>query len=152
MHLSFRLSAYICAEIILCNIITPIKKAFYTVYTCILFVKSIHKTLCGNRKHLSQIYFCLCFDSILYTFFQCSGSMTFWCGSGSADPCLWLIGLDACYFVIDLQDANQKLIKKKKKVFCFLLFEGTFTSFFKDKKYKKSHKTVGIKVFLTIFS
>ncbi len=34
--------------------------------------------------------------------------------------------------------------------FYLLLFEGTFTSFFKDKKSKRSHKTVGIKVFLTI--
>jgi hypothetical protein len=31
-----------------------------------------------------------------------------------------------------------------------LLFESTFTSFFKYKKSKRSHKTVGIKVFLTI--
>ncbi len=29
---------------------------------------------------------------------------------------------------------------------------STFTSFFKDKKSKRSHKTVGIKVFLTIFA
>jgi hypothetical protein len=50
-------------------------------------------------------------------------------------------------FVIDLQDANKKLIIKKK-FFCFLLFQGTFTSFFNDKKSRKSHKTVGIKVFL----
>ncbi len=34
--------------------------------------------------------------------------------------------------------------------FCFLLFEDTLTSFFKDKKSKKGHKIVGIKVFLTI--
>jgi len=33
---------------------------------------------------------------------------------------------------------------------CLLLFEATFTSFFKDKKSKRSHKTVGIKAFLTI--
>jgi hypothetical protein len=33
---------------------------------------------------------------------------------------------------------------------CLLLFEGTLTPFFKDKKSKRSHKTVGIKVFLTI--
>ncbi len=41
-----------------------------------------------------------------------------------------------------------------KKFFCLLLFEGTFTSFFKDKKSKRSysHKTVGIKVFPTIFA
>jgi hypothetical protein len=54
-------------------------------------------------------------------------------------------------FIIDLQDAmQQKLILKK---FSFiLLFEGTFTSFFKNKKSKRSHKTVEIKVFLTIFA
>ncbi len=41
---------------------------------------------------------------------QCCGSMTFWCGSGSgsADPCLWLMDPDP--FVIDIQDANKKLI------------------------------------------
>ncbi len=35
-----------------------------------------------------------------------------------------------------------------KKVFLLFTFEGTLTSFFKDKKSKRSHKTVGIKVFL----
>jgi hypothetical protein len=54
---------------------------------------------------------------------------------------------DPSIFINDLQDANKKLIKKK--VFCILLFEGTFTSFFKD---KKSHKTLKIKGFLTIFA
>jgi hypothetical protein len=49
---------------------------------------------------------------------------------------------DPAIFVIDLQGANKKLIEKK--IFCLLLFEGTFTSFFKDKKSKKSHKTVEI--------
>jgi hypothetical protein len=34
----------------------------------------------------------------------------------------------------------------------FGTFEGTFTSYFKDKKSKKGHKTVGIKVFLTSFA
>ncbi len=33
-----------------------------------------------------------------------------------------------------------------------VLFEGTFISFFKDKMSKRSHKTVGIKVFITIFA
>ena len=32
----------------------------------------------------------------------------------------------------------------------FLKVHRTFTSFFRDKKSKKSHKTVGIKVFITI--
>jgi hypothetical protein len=52
-------------------------------------------------------------------------------------------------FVIDLQDANKKF---KKRFFSLLLLEGTFTSFFKDKKSKRSRKTVGMKVFLTIFA
>jgi hypothetical protein len=68
--------------------------------------------------------------------------MTFWCGSGSADPCLWLMDPEAnpdpAIFVIGLQDA--------------FLCEGTFTSFFKDKKPKRSHKAVGIKVFNSIFA
>jgi hypothetical protein len=65
--------------------------------------------------------------------------MTFWCRSGSADPCLWLLDPDPdpAFFVIDLQ--------------VFLLFEGTFTSFFKDKKSKNVTKQERIKVFLTIF-
>jgi hypothetical protein len=58
---------------------------------------------------------------------------------------------DPVIFVIDLQDANKKIIFLKK-VFCLILFEGTFTSFFKGKNSKRSHKTVGIKVFLTIFA
>jgi hypothetical protein len=53
-------------------------------------------------------------------------------------------------FVSDLQDVNKKLIKQK--IVCLLLFEGTFTSFFRDKKSNRSHKTVGINVFLTIFA
>jgi hypothetical protein len=84
--------------------------------------------------------------------------MTFWCGygygSGSADPCLRLMDLDAdpdpAIFVIDLQDANKKI--NLKKVFCLLLAEGTFISFSKIKKSKRSHKAVGIKVFLIIFA
>ncbi len=35
-----------------------------------------------------------------------------------------------------------------KKLFCLLLFEGTFTSFYADKKSRRSHKTVEIKGFL----
>ncbi len=39
-----------------------------------------------------------------------------------------------------------------KTVFCLLLFEVTYTSFFKDKKFERSLKTAGRKVFLTIFA
>jgi hypothetical protein len=52
---------------------------------------------------------------------------------------------DPAIFVSDLQDVNEKLLffltfktSTKNlfflKVFCLLLFEGTFLSFFKDKK------------------
>jgi hypothetical protein len=57
---------------------------------------------------------------------------------------------DPALFVIDLQDEQKANLKKM--FFCLLLFEGTITSFFKDKKSKRSHKTVGVKVFLTIFA
>jgi hypothetical protein len=45
---------------------------------------------------------------------------------------------DPAIFVLDLQGANKKLIFKK--FFCLLLFKGTFTSFFKDKKSKEVTK------------
>ncbi len=47
-----------------------------------------------------------------FSLFQCSGSMTFWggSGSGSSDPCFWLMDPDPAIFVIDLQDASNKLI------------------------------------------
>jgi hypothetical protein len=53
-----------------------------------------------------------------------------------ADPCLWLMDPDPdpAIFVIDLQDASKKLIFFV--IFCLLLFEGTFTSFFKEKSQK----------------
>jgi hypothetical protein len=52
--------------------------------------------------------------------------MAFWCGlgSGSADPCLRLMDpdpdSDPAIFVIDLQDANKKLIKKTFSASYFL--------------------------------
>ena len=44
---------------------------------------------------------------------------------------------DPAIFVIDLQDADKKT-NFLRKFFCLLLFEGTFTPFFKDKKAKES--------------
>jgi hypothetical protein len=41
---------------------------------------------------------------------------------------------DSATFVIDLQDVNKKLIIKKVNMLTTVLFEGTFTWFFKDKK------------------
>jgi hypothetical protein len=54
---------------------------------------------------------------------------------------------DPSIFIIDHQDANKKLIKKK--FCCMFVFEVTFSSFFKD---KRRHTTVEIKVFLAIFA
>ena len=51
---------------------------------------------------------------------------------------------DPAIYIIDQQKTEPK------KFFCILLFEGT--SFFKDNKSKRSHKTVGIKGFLTSFA
>ncbi len=50
-------------------------------------------------------------------------------------------GSGSCYFRHWPSRCQQKLIFVRKN-FCFLLFEGTFTSFFKDKKLKGSYKTV----------
>jgi hypothetical protein len=58
---------------------------------------------------------------------------------------------DPAIFVIDLQEANKKL-NFVITFFCLLLFKDTFTSIFKDNKSKRSHKTVRIKVFFTIFA
>ncbi len=54
--------------------------------------------------------------------------------SSVLDP--WHFGRDPgpSLFVSDLQDANKKIIVFTPNVFLLLLFEGTFTSFFKDKK------------------
>jgi hypothetical protein len=58
--------------------------------------------------------------------------------------------MDPSIFIIDLQDANKKS-NLKKVFFCILLFEGIFTSFFKGKKSKRSHKTVETRFFLLFF-
>jgi hypothetical protein len=50
---------------------------------------------------------------------------------------------------IPIEGANKN--KFLFKVFCLLFFQGTFTSVFKDKKSKRSHKIVEIKVFLLFF-
>ncbi len=97
--------------------------------------------MCGSNKSLHTIFFLIKVRLNAATLFlfiftlieqkynaytQCSGSMTFWGGSGGSmlltngsgsDP-------DPAIFVTDLQDASKKLIFN---TFCLLLFEGTFT-------------------------
>jgi hypothetical protein len=79
---------------------------------------------------------------------QCCGSMTFWCGSGSgsADPCIWLMDPDPdpdpAIFIIDLQDANKKLILKKSfSAYYFLKVHTGIYHFSKIKCQKKSKKS-----------
>ncbi len=65
---------------------------------------------------------------------QCCGSVIFWYGSKSV-PLTHGSGSGSCSFCQCFQDAN--------KVFVYLLlFKGTFTSVFKDKKSQKIYKTV----------
>ncbi len=61
--------------------------------------------------------------------------MTFWGGSGSADPCLWLMDPDPAIFVIDLQDASQKLIFNK--IFSAYYFLKVFLHHFSKTKSQK---------------
>jgi hypothetical protein len=66
--------------------------------------------------------------TILLSFSQCSGSMTFF----GVDPRILLFSS----LTFKMPTKN----KFKKKFFCLLLFEGTFTSFFKDKSKKEVTK------------
>ncbi len=54
---------------------------------------------------------------------------------------------DPVLFVSDLQDINKK--EFFFQIFLLITFDGTFTSFFIDKKSLRSHKTEEIKVYLT---
>ncbi len=82
---------------------------------------------------------------------QCCGSMTFWGGSGFADPCLSLNGSRSCYFrhrPSRCQQKNNFLFY----YFCLYFLKVLLYLFSKIKKVKKSHKIVRIKGFLTIFA
>jgi hypothetical protein len=68
--------------------------------------------------------------------YQCCGSMTFWCGSGSRSMPL-TNGSGSCYFRHRPSRCQQKT---KFFFFCLFLFDGTFSSFFKDKKSKRVTK------------
>ncbi len=90
---------------------------------------------------------------------QCCGSMTFWggSGSGSSDPCLWLLDPDAdpdpgsgsCYFRHWPSRCQQKtnfLIQ----FFLRITFYSYIYIIFQRLK-SKSNKIVRIKVYLTVF-
>jgi hypothetical protein len=66
--------------------------------------------------------------------------MTFWggSGSGSSDPCFWLMDPDPAIFVIDLQDASKKLISNS--IFSAYYFLKVHLYHFSKIKSQKSHK------------
>ncbi len=70
---------------------------------------------------------------------QCSGYVTFWYGSGSADPYLRIR-------ILLFSSVTYQMPTNNYIYCCLLLFEGTLTSFFQDKKYYRSRK----QFFLTI--
>ncbi len=74
-------------------------------------------TITTPSVNLSQSFFSLCRR-------QCSGSVTFWYGSGSesAEPYLWLLdpAPDPALFVSDLQDINKKNCLKIYFIYYFL--------------------------------
>ncbi len=92
-------------------------------------------------------------------FKQCCGSITFWggSGSGSADPYLWLMdpdpdpGSGSCYFRHWHSRCQQKT-NFLTQFFLLITFWSYIYIIFQRQKVKKSHKIVGIKVFLTIFA
>ncbi len=59
--------------------------------------------------------------------------------------------LDPAMFLIDLQDVNKKLIYLFEIFFDYYFLKLHFI-IFKEKKSKRSHKAVGIKVFLINFA
>jgi hypothetical protein len=70
-----------------------------------------------DHRSGSLIFFSVCKkalkllgDNVPVTRNQCWGSVTFWCGSGSADRYLWLANLapDPTIFFSDFKDANNK--------------------------------------------
>jgi len=69
--------------------------------------------------------------------------------SSVVDPLSFWYGSGSCSSRQQLSRHQQKMILLK--VFCFLLFEGTFTSIFKNKKSKRSPNTVEIKIFYFFF-
>ncbi len=122
-----------------------------------------------RKKHISQKFgreqnscstYCTPFlppgqgDSFLK---QCSGSMTFWCGSGSADPCLWLIdpdpepGSGSCYFR-RLPSGCQQKTNFLTQFVLLVTFWRYFYIIFQRWKVKKSQQIVGFKIFLIIYA
>ncbi len=91
---------------------------------------------------------------------QCCGSMTFWggSGSGSADPCLWLMDPDSdpdpesgSFYFRHWPSRCQQKTNFLTQFFLRMTFWSYIYIILQRKKFKKSHKIVGIKVFSYYF-
>jgi hypothetical protein len=114
-------------------------KKFWSYFFCshkfnkieyFLIFEMLKKKCRPNFKELLKFLpkkFSLCSQIYGVGIQQCCGSMTFWggSGSGSADPCLWLVDPDPdsdpdpAIYVTNLQDASKKLITQ---FFLFITF------------------------------
>ncbi len=101
----------------------------------------------GIKEHLMIEAVLRIHDILWWIRIRIRGSMPLTNGSGSRFGSGSRILL---FSALTFKMPTKKLFKKK--FFFILLFEGTFTSFSKGKKSKRSHKTVDLKVFLTIFA
>ncbi len=82
---------------------------------------------------------------------ECSGSVTFWCRSGSGSSDQYLSLKDPALALVTFKTPT-KINFFSLSFNAYSFFEGTFRSFFKDKKSYRSHKTVVIKVFLNFLA
>ncbi len=121
--------------------------------------------ICMNPHKFAVFFLCIATDTkrnrcnrYKNCFAQCSGSITFWCGSRSADPCLWLMNPDpdpdpgsgSCYFRHRPSRCQQKT-KFFFPAYYFLKIRYIYIFFLKIKSLKESQNSRN-QVFFTIFA
>jgi hypothetical protein len=93
---------------------------------------------------------------IKYSVNQCSGSMTFWCGSGpgSADPCLWLYGSgfgcgSSCFRHWPSRGQQKTILKT---FFCILptFWRYIYIIFLKKSKRRKRRRNQGFSYYFCL--
>jgi hypothetical protein len=97
-------------------------------------------------RYLFKVYFAYRNDK------QCSGSMTFWCGSGSADPCLKLMDPDPNPDLLFLSLTFKMPTKNKffKKVFLYITFLRYLYIIFKVKKMSQNRRNQGFSYYICL--
>ncbi len=120
---------------------TVLMITFNSLYLSKFFIVSY--TFGLNKQKVLKLFKKLPHPFNMFCFKQCCGSMTFWCGSGSADSCLWFVDPDSDpdhpIFVIDLQEANKKQILFKK-ISAYKLLRVHLHNFYRVKNQKEVTK------------